>query len=69
MNQEALGEPVVEYGQLMSGGGVHVWSFTPQLLQLFPLEQMVQAGQLGGGVVVRRTVRVVTNWEEVPRVE
>ena len=59
---------ITEYGQLMSGGGVHVWKLTPELLDIFPLDDQIKAGQMGGGIVVRREIQVLQDWQEVGRV-
>ena len=58
---------VTEYGQLLSGGGVQLWNLDPALLEIFPLDERIRAGQMGGGVVLRRRVIVVEEWVKVRR--
>jgi hypothetical protein len=58
-------EPVEEYGQLMSGGGVHVWNLRPELLEIYSLERRIEQGRRFGGRVMRRRVIVLDEWVEV----
>lgn len=66
---EAPGEPapasVVEYGGLMSGGGVNVWPDDPELLDIYPLAKRIEHGKRHGGHVMRRRVIVIDDWEEL----
>ncbi|BFP50061.1 hypothetical protein KCMC57_64290 (plasmid) [Kitasatospora sp. CMC57] len=55
---------VEEYGQLMSGGGVHMWNLAPDLLDAYPLDRRIEHGKLHGGKVLRRRVIVLDEWEE-----
>jgi hypothetical protein len=59
-------KPVIveEYGQLMSGGGVHVWDLDPELLDIYPLDKRIEHGKRNGGRVLRRRIIVVDKWEE-----
>lgn len=60
-----MSEPVTEYGQLMSGGGVHVWKLTPDSLRIYPLAERIEHGKRFGGKVMRRQIIVLDEWEEV----
>ncbi|AHH98354.1 hypothetical protein [Kutzneria albida] len=58
---------VTEYGQLMSGGGVHVRPSSPELEAIYPLERWIPDNRRHGGTVLRRRVVVVEDWEDGPR--
>lgn len=62
-----MAEEVEEYGSLMSGGGVHVWNLSPEVLKIYPLADRIEDGQRHGESVMRRRVIVVTDWEVVGR--
>lgn len=57
------GELRFEYGQLMAGGGIHVWSAVSY--GTYPLDQRIAAEQANGGRVVRRRVFAFEDWQEV----
>lgn len=57
------GELRFEHGQLMAGGGVHVWSAGSY--GTYPLDQRIAAEQANGGRVVRRRVFAFEDWQEV----
>lgn len=59
------GEPVTEYGILMSGGGFHIRSDDPEVEKIYPLAQWLPRQRRFGGHVYRRRVVVVEDWVEV----
>lgn len=58
-------DSVTEYGQLMSGGGVHVRNPHPEIERVSPLAEWITANRRFGGKVLRRRVIVVEDWVEV----
>ena len=56
---------VTEYGLLMSGGGFHVRSRSPETERTYPAEEWAAAEIRSGGHVYRRKVIVTVEWEEV----
>ncbi len=60
-------EHVVEHATRMSGGGMHVRNAHPEIDRILPLDDWIKSEQRFGGVVYRRVVVVVEDWEEVER--
>lgn len=56
---------VVEYAQLMSGGGFNVRNGHPEIEQAWPIADWIKANSRSGGRVFRRVITVVEDWVEV----
>lgn len=54
-----------EYGQFMSGGGFHTFNESPEVEAIYPLADRLKAGMRDGGVVCRRAIIVLSDWEEI----
>jgi hypothetical protein len=62
-----VGSHVVEYAQLYSGGQMLVRNPDPEIDAIFPLDKWIKSGQRFGGMIYKRTIEIVEDWEEVPR--
>jgi hypothetical protein len=56
----------VEHALLMSGGDMQVRNPHPEIDRIYPLAQGIEHHQRHGAKVCRRTIIVVSDWEEVP---
>ncbi len=59
------GEPVTEYAELMSGGGMHIRCNDPLVERIYPLAEWLPAARRFGGHVYRRRIVILEDWEEV----
>jgi hypothetical protein len=55
----------VEYGLLMSGGGFHIRSDSPEVERIYPAAEWAAGEMRNGGHVYRRRVVVVEEWVEL----
>ena len=60
-----MSEPVVEYAQMMSGGGYQIRCDDPEVEDIYPTPQWVAAQIRLGGHVYRRRIIVVEDWVEL----
>lgn len=60
-------ETVTEYAIGMTDGSKQVRPNHPEIERIFPLADWIPAHQRNGGKVYRRVIRVVEDWEEVPK--
>lgn len=67
IRQEArtAGEVVTEYAQLDGNGVFLVWDSSPDGEARFPLAERIRIARSFGGLIFRRHMIVVENWEEV----
>jgi hypothetical protein len=63
------GEPVTEYGQVMSGGGYEIRWADPQIEEIYPTRDWIANQRRHGGHVYRRRIIVVEDWAEVDEAE
>ena len=61
----AAGEAHTEYAQLDGNGVFLVWDSGPNAETRFPLAERIRIARSYGGLIFRRRVIVVENWEEV----
>jgi hypothetical protein len=57
--------PIVEHGQLMSGGGFQIRNGHPDIERIYPLRDWIRAEIRSGGKIYRRTIVVIEDWTEV----
>lgn len=60
-----IGHATVEYGQLYSSGGFLTFNDSPEIEAIWPMADRIKAGRMHGGHVYRRTIVVISEWEEV----
>ena len=63
----AAGEAHTEYAQLDGNGVFLVWDVDPDGEERFPLTERIKAARSFGGLIFRRRVIVVEDWEEVAK--
>lgn len=61
----AAGEAVTEYAQLDGNGVFLVWDSGPDAERRFPLAKRIRSARSAGGLIFRRRMIVVEDWEEV----
>lgn len=62
-------ERVTEHAVALVAGGMQVRSAGPDIERVYPLDVWIEHQQRHGSKVYRRTVIVVSDWEEVPPVD
>lgn len=60
-------KPTVEHAQLYAGGQWLVWPDDEELERIYPTMLRIEHGQRFGGIVGRRAVIVLKDWERVPK--
>ena len=65
MPPSAAGEPVTEYGLLMSGGGYQIRNGHPGIERIYPAAEWIAGEKRTGAHVFRRRVIVVEDWVEL----
>ena len=59
-------ETAIEYGEMLSSGGMHIWNTADYIEQIYPVKDKIKASQRLGGTVYVRMVKVIEDWQEVP---
>lgn len=62
----ATGTVITEYAQLDRNGVFLLWDADPAAGNRFPLARRIKLARSYGGLVFRRRVAVIEDWEEIP---